>query len=102
MSETNTPTPPTERPVLVTTAHRGVFFGYLQSRTEDGDGLTVTLRNARCAMRWSTTGGFLELAEKGPNKQSRIGSRAPEVELRKVTSVSVCSPRAVDAWESAT
>jgi len=32
-----------ERPVLVTTAHRGVFFGYA-SRT---DGSTISLRRAR-------------------------------------------------------
>lgn len=90
-----------KQPVLVTTEHRGVFFGYLSKRTEDKDGLTVTLEKARCAIYWATTGGFLELAEKGPNSRSKIGSRAPEIELRKVTSVTKCSPAAIDAWESA-
>ena len=32
-----------ERAVLVTTEHRGVFFGY----ATETDGATITLRNAR-------------------------------------------------------
>lgn len=95
----DTKTTPT--PVLITTAHRGVFFGYLKSREETPEGLTVTLGNVRCAIRWSTIGGFLELAEKGPNAKSRIGSRAPQAEIRKVTSVTACTPEAVAAWEAA-
>lgn len=104
MTKKTSPTPETVdgKPVLVTTAHRLVLFGYLVHR-DDGaaDGPTVTLRNARCAIRWSTTGGFLELAERGPNARSLIGARAPQIELRKVTSVTECTSRAVDAWESA-
>lgn len=91
----------TKNPVLITTAHRGVFFGYLKSREETPEGLTVTLTGVRCAIRWSTTGGFLELAEKGPNKNSRVGARAPAAEIRKVTSVTDCTPEAVAAWEAA-
>lgn len=39
-----------ERAVLVTTAHRGVFFGYA---TETG-GATIKLRAARLCVYWST------------------------------------------------
>jgi len=83
--------------VLVTTKYRGVFFGY----TEDATGDTITLKNARCAIRWRTTGGFLELAENGPNSNSKIGSRAPSIELRGITSVADVSENAVKAWEEA-
>lgn len=89
------------KPVLVTTAHRGVFFGYMQKREETPEGLTITLENARCAIRWGTTGGFFELASRGPGANSRVGARAPKVEIRKVTSVTDCSPDATAAWERA-
>lgn len=86
-------------PVLVTTAHRGVFFGYIETRDETPEGLAVTLTNARCAIRWGTTGGFLELASKGPGPNGKVGARAPRVELRKVTSITAVAPEAVTAWE---
>ena len=87
---------PKGRPVLVTTEFRGVFFGY----AEDTSGDTVKLEGARCAIYWATKGGFMELAEVGPNANSRIGSRA-DIELRKVTSVTEVTDKAVEAWESA-
>jgi hypothetical protein len=90
-----------KNPVLITTAHRGVFFGYLEDRHEDTSGLTVVLSGARCAIYWATKTGFLELAEKGPNERSTIGARAPEIELRNVTSMTKCSPQATEAWEAA-
>ena len=83
--------------VLITTKHRGVFFGQLVAR--EGD--LVTLENARCAIRWNTDGGFLELAEKGPNKGSKIGATAPRIELYDVTSISQCTDEAVAAWQRA-
>ena len=86
-----------ERPVLITTKHRGVFFGHLESR----DGTSVVLRRCKCAIRWRTTGGFLELAQKGPNSNSKIGAEAPRVELFDVTSVSDVSEEAARAWEQA-
>ena len=82
-------------PVLVTTEHRGVFFGY----TDDENANPIVLKRARCAIRWNTTGGFLELAESGPNDGSRIGSRAPKIILYSVTSVSHVAPPAVEKWE---
>ena len=39
-----------ERPVLVTTAHRGVFFGY----AKDVSGETITLRAARLCVYWTS------------------------------------------------
>ena len=52
----------TERAVLVTTEHRGVFFGY----ATDPDGDTITLRACRNAIYWSAdVRGFLGLAATG-------------------------------------
>ena len=84
------------RPVIVTTEYRGVFFGY----AEDTSGETITLRNARNCIYWSTkTGGFMGLASEGPAAGSRIGKRVEQIELRKITSVVEVSEAAVLAWE---
>jgi hypothetical protein len=83
------------RPVVVTTAHNGIFFGY----AVDTSGDRIKLSKARNAYYYKATKGFMELAESGPKEGSRIGARA-DIELRNVTSVSECSPAAVDAWES--
>lgn len=86
-----------ERPVLVTTAHRGVFFGY----THETEGAIIKLRSARNCLYWPTEQkGFLGLAAVGPVKGTRIGPAA-DIELRDITSVAACTPEAVIAWEKA-
>jgi hypothetical protein len=86
-----------ERAVLITTEYRGVFFGY----ATDTGGDVIKLRSARNCIYWSkSVGGFLGLAEKGPDSQCRIGARA-DIELRKITCVAEVTPDAVAAWEQA-
>lgn len=86
-----------ERAVLVTTAHKGVFFGY----AKDTDGAIIKLRAARNCIYWPTEQkGFLGLASTGPVSGARIGPAA-DIELRDITSVAVCTPQAVEAWEKA-
>ncbi len=86
-----------ERAVLVTTAHKGVFFGY----AKDTDGAIIKLRAARNCIYWPTEQkGFLGLASQGPVSGARIGPAA-DLELRDITSVAVCTPAAVEAWEKA-
>lgn len=86
-----------ERPVLVTTAHRGVFFGYA-SKT---DGQTVALKRARLCIYWSTdVKGFMGLAANGPTSGCRIGPAA-DIELRNITAVLDVTPVAVEKWEAA-
>jgi hypothetical protein len=84
-----------ERAVLVTTAHRGVFFGY----TFDTDGETIRLRAARNCIYWpSENKGFLGLASFGPLEGARVGPAA-DIELRNITCVADCTPGAVKNWE---
>ena len=86
-----------ERAVLVTTEHRGVFFGY----TSKIDGETITLRNARNCIYWSASvKGFLGLAATGPDLTCKIGPKA-DLTLRAITSVAEVTPEAVKAWEAA-
>ena len=87
------------KPVIVTTQHRGVFFGYLIS---DNAPEKVTLRDARCCLYWDTgLRGFLGLAESGPNESCRIGPKVPETTLCDITSVTACTTDAVAQWEKA-
>ena len=89
-----------KKAVLVTTEWKGVFFGYEVSRPGKPEERRIKLANARNAIRWWTTTGFLELASKGPNTKSKIGARAPDVvELWGVTSIAACSDEAVAQWE---
>lgn len=86
-----------ERPVLVTTAHRGVFFGYATKT----NGETIWLRRGRNCIYWSADcKGFLGLAANGPTAGCRIGPAA-DIELRSVTAVVEVTPAAVERWEAA-
>lgn len=86
----------TERAVLVTTSHRGVFFGYATKTS----GPTIKLRAARNCIYWPAENkGILGLASMGPVKGSRVGPAA-DIELRDITCVAECSPAAVTAWEA--
>ena len=85
------------RGVLVTTEHRGVFFGY----ATDTSGETIKLRDARNCISWPIENkGFMGLANMGPVKGARVGPAA-DIELRGITSVAECTDAAIAAWESA-
>lgn len=86
-----------KRPVIVTTAHRGVFFGY----AADTMGEQIELKRSRLCLRWSADlEGFMGLAAKGPSKDCRIGPRA-DITLRNITAVLEVTPEAVEKWEAA-
>lgn len=88
---------PQERPVLVTTEYKGVFFGY----ATETDGEIVKLRRARNCLMWTVIErGFMGLAAMGPSKGCRIGPPA-DIALRGITSVVEVTPVAMQAWESA-
>ncbi len=86
------------RPVLVTTAHRGVFFGYLGSEYKAGDS-TAILTNPRNCLYWSKQcGGFMGLAANGPVGDSRVGACPSRSEIRNITSVTDVSEAAAKVW----
>ena len=86
-------------PVIVTTQHRGVFFGYISEYTP-GDPI-IHLKQARCCLSWpAEQRGVIGLASDGPKRGSRVGPPAPEMELRDITAVLQCSAGAAKAWES--
>lgn len=87
------------KPVVVTTEHRGVFFGYVTDDTKLPT--QITLKDVRNCVYWSQqTKGVLGLASIGPKGDSRIGPKVPSATLWKVTGVFDCSPEATEQWET--
>lgn len=83
--------------VVVTTEHRGVFFGVLESKQDR----EVTITDAMVCVYWSaSTRGFLGLAVTGPQGGSRVSKAAPRLSLSGVTSITECTPEAIKQWEA--
>lgn len=86
-------------PVIVTTAHRGVFFGYMLPA--DREASTIHLAQARNCVYWSAgVRGFMGLAASGPSASCRVGPAA-DITLRDVTAVLDVTAEAVAKWSSA-
>lgn len=84
-------------PLVVTTSHRGVFFGYGQPTTES----IIRIEKARMCVYWSAdVKSVFGLAATGPSSQCKVGPAVPAVTLRDVTSVMEVSPEAAAKWES--
>ena len=85
-----------KRAVLVTTAHRGVFFGY----ATETSGPTIRLTDGRNCIRWtSDVRGFIGLAATGPSATCRVGPKA-DMELRDITAVVEVTADAAKRWEA--
>lgn len=84
--------------LVVTTAHRGVFFGY-GSPTADS---TIRITQARMCVYWSVdVKSVLGLASNGPSANCKVGPAVPAMILREVTSVMEASEEAAKRWELA-
>jgi hypothetical protein len=85
-----------EEPLIVTTAHRGVFFGYGEPTTKK----TIRLKRARMCVYWSADiKGVLGLANPGPSANCRIGPAIPAITLQNVTSIMEVSEEAEEKWQ---
>jgi len=85
--------------VIVTTAHKGVFFGYVTGPTT---GKSIRLTEVRMCIYWSSdVKGVVGLAATGPTRSCKVGPAAPAITLQDVTSVMEVSEVAAKQWESA-
>ena len=85
--------------MVVTTAHRGVFFGYGRYNIDGG---SIELREARmCIYFPAENHGVLGLAAEGPLLGARVGPAIPSILLKDITSASRCTAIAIKRWESA-
>lgn len=84
-----------QKPLVVTTTHKGVFFGYGTVTTAK----TIRLEKARMCVSWSSdVKGIVGLAANGPTKNCRIGPAAPAITLQDVTSIMETSIEAEAQW----
>lgn len=85
-------------PLIVTTAHKGVFFGYGTPTTDK----TIRITAARMCIYWSAdVKGVVGLAANGPTESCRVGPDAPAITLQDVTSVMEVSKAAEEKWKAA-
>ena len=84
-------------PLVVTTEHRGVFFGYgLPTEAK-----IIRLERARMCVYWSAdVKSVVGLAATGPTKGCRIGPEAPAITLQGVTSIMEVSEEAEKKWKA--
>lgn len=88
-------------PVLVTTAKKGVFFGYVPEGT-DLKATVIRIERAQMAVYWPPQQrGVLGLAAQGPVDGARIGPPVPAITLQEVTAVAESTDEAAKAWEQA-
>lgn len=86
-----------KRPVLVTTEHKGVFFGLLNGSADTDT--TVSLTDAQMCVYWSVdVKGVLGLAATGPSESCKVTPVVPKITLQGVTAVIDVTDAAVDAW----
>ncbi len=84
-------------PVVVTTEHRGVFFGFLAG---DRDGKTAELTEAQMCVYWSAdVKGVLGLASHGPSSSCKVTRPDTRMTLQDVTAVMDVSDEAVKLWQ---
>lgn len=86
--------------VVVTTKHRGVFFGYIEEGI-DITQRTLHIESCRMCIKWPVDNrGVIGLAALGPVDGAKVTPAAPAITLQDITSVMECSERAALAWES--
>jgi hypothetical protein len=86
----------TSIPLVVTTKHRGVFFGYGTPSTKN----TIRITDCRMCVYWdSSVKGVVGLAAKGPSEYCRIGPAAPSMILQDVTAIFEVSSEAELKWK---
>ena len=91
------------RPVVVTTEHKGVFFGLIPAGEvflHPADSKALTLTDAQMCVYWSEdVQGILGLASDGPTKGCRVTRQVSKMTVTEVTAVMDVSDKAVKAWQ---
>ena len=84
-------------PMIVTTAHKGVFFGYGTPTTEK----TIRIEQAQMCVYWSAdVKSVLGLAATGPSRGCRVGPPVPSMTIQDVTGIIEASPISEAAWKA--
>lgn len=86
-------------PVVVTTQHRGVFFGYIGPGA-DRTAKVAELLQAQMCVYWSAdVRGVMGLAATGPTSRCKVTRPVPRLTLQSVTAVIEATDEAVKLWQ---
>lgn len=89
------------KPVIVTTEHRGVFYGFVPNKAPL-DVTVIRIERVRMVVYWSAdVRGVVGLAATGPTNGCRIEFEAPAVTLQDVTAVIEVSEEAAKKFADA-
>lgn len=84
--------------ILITTAHRGVWFAQVPQDKDLTPTTLTDLKNCRMAIYWGTTKGLHQLCETGPTESSKISAMADILVLNQVTAVFSVTDQAAAVW----
>ena len=87
--------------VLITTAHRGVWYAEVSEKTDLTQKTLTNLKNCRMAIYWGTTKGIQQLCETGPTSSSKISATSDIAVLHDITAVFSITDKAVLSWKEA-
>ena len=90
-----------EKNVLITTAHRGVWFAKVHPDTDLTAKTLTNLKDCRMAIYWGTTRGLHQLCATGPTTSSKISSPTDISVLHDVTAVFDVTDEAAAKWVAA-
>jgi hypothetical protein len=89
-------------PVVVTTEHRGVFFGWREPGPvflHPADAKAMTLTDAQMCVYWAEdVKGVLGLASHGPTRHCKVTRPVASLTVTEVTGVLDASDEAVKSW----
>lgn len=86
--------------ILITTAHRGVWFAQVDPKKNLTSKTLTGLKNCRMAIYWNTKNGLQELATIGPNSGSKISVASGIEVVHDVTAVFSVTKDAAAKWLS--
>jgi hypothetical protein len=88
-----------QQPVVVTTLHKGVFFGFLNG-DHARDAKTIELADAQMCVYWSSdVQGVIGLAATGPTSRCKVTRPVPRMTLQDITAVIDATGEAVKLWQ---
>lgn len=86
--------------ILITTAHRGVWFAQVDPSTDLSLRTLTGLKKCRMAIYWNTKKGLQELAAIGPNSGSKISVASGIEVIHDVTAIFEVTDEAAKVWLS--
>ncbi len=87
--------------IVVSTANRTVYYGYISEETPLTQSAYV-LERARCVIYWPRGGGLGQLANEGPIPDTRLGDVEPaKTAIGGVDRVIEVAPAAAQRWDEA-